>query len=769
MDPTGSKLSITSSAPMPNPSNPVMVTESPFTFRNIMHDLKEFFALGKEIQSTFESKVATIESLSLSLKSLSERMSDLFDQTYKLQKANLEKASEKKEADLEKKEEDTTQVLQVKTPQEKKVVLLQKKEEVIAVTQCFIDLQTSIIAQIGRGILDEHAIFFSEEFSKASFAAQSLIDGGVKYIEASEEKKESDTCLSVPVCNPASILKGLTLVYTTQDYVGEYAISKKDRTLHLSIDSSVDALFCNSRSVNFGVALRRILMNPVSNSAKYCPTDAYLDAKWDEKTGELVISVWDNGPGIVKKQDRKGKTHEQIKERAYQIFSGYGVQSSEEDKAHGSGLGGGIATALTESMGGSVTIGTRGMGPQEGFSGTSITYRIPVSKVVDPTPAAISDESLTLIQPILAPKDYDSAKDHLDLILSDMRGMIIDDNIINQKKGLRLLQAVFGEISLANLKPLDRDQEDVETNTHARLDKGLLQQFEPPDIKKNSQKTSDRAFDWSSPSDAASLSPASSSTTGQDEISSLSRCSTSQISHFEAKSPRRGRRLSEGSVKTLLVHSEIPQIRHKKRRASLDAVKSPRAISSAGNYIKSSDGSILIDDWDKIKTMIDKAKAEKAPLSFIVDTKIIGSGNGHEIVREIKKYCESIRFTRVFFFSYTGDADMDSGDIALYNGGHFSKNLEPKNIIYGFHTMLKTIPKKRNLPLLHTSPSDKTSGFAVPISDSSPPYFNLKRGLYSSSKRNQRLALPSPSAASALPTVADFGAFIPDDQLKIED
>lgn len=99
---------------------------------------------------------------------------------------------------------------------------------------------------------------------------------------------------------------------------------------------SVQELFVNADRTS----VERIIGNLISNSLKYGATGGVIGLSLSQKENEILIEVWDQGPGIVE-------------ENLLQIFDRlYTVDSSRSGTFGGSGLGLAIARKLVEKHGG---------------------------------------------------------------------------------------------------------------------------------------------------------------------------------------------------------------------------------------------------------------------------------------------------------------------------------------------------------------------------------------------------------------------------------
>jgi signal transduction histidine kinase len=106
--------------------------------------------------------------------------------------------------------------------------------------------------------------------------------------------------------------------------------------------------------------LRQLLLNLVSNAAKYTDSGDEIEVRAGAEDGHVVVSVVDHGPGIPDDQQRL-------------IFEKFGRVNSGGRSKPGAGLGLFIARSIAEAHGGTLDVQS-----QTG-RGTAFTFRIPVS------------------------------------------------------------------------------------------------------------------------------------------------------------------------------------------------------------------------------------------------------------------------------------------------------------------------------------------------------------------------------------------------------
>jgi CheY-like chemotaxis protein len=153
--------------------------------------------------------------------------------------------------------------------------------------------------------------------------------------------------------------------------------------------------------------LRQVLLNLLSNAIKFTDKgDVALTVQRGSSTDELVFSVRDSGIGLS----------EEGLSRLFQSFSQ--ADSSTTRKYGGTGLGLAISKRLAELMGGTMSAESAGPGRGSTFR---FSIRAPEAAVPRPTPASAA------IDPTMAARQ-------------PLRILLAEDNLVNQKLALRLLQ-----------------------------------------------------------------------------------------------------------------------------------------------------------------------------------------------------------------------------------------------------------------------------------------------------------------------------------------
>jgi signal transduction histidine kinase len=106
--------------------------------------------------------------------------------------------------------------------------------------------------------------------------------------------------------------------------------------------------------------LRQLLLNLVTNAAKYTVTGDEIEVRAGADDGDVLVSVIDHGPGIPADQHRL-------------IFEKFGRVSTGGSSKPGAGLGLFIARSIAEAHGGTLDV------QSEAGWGTAFTFRLPVS------------------------------------------------------------------------------------------------------------------------------------------------------------------------------------------------------------------------------------------------------------------------------------------------------------------------------------------------------------------------------------------------------
>jgi signal transduction histidine kinase len=106
--------------------------------------------------------------------------------------------------------------------------------------------------------------------------------------------------------------------------------------------------------------LRQLLLNLVTNAAKYTVTGDEIEVRATPDDGHVLVTVVDHGPGIPADQQRL-------------IFEKFGRVNSGGRSKPGAGLGLFIARSIAEAHGGSLDV------QSESGSGTAFTFRLPVA------------------------------------------------------------------------------------------------------------------------------------------------------------------------------------------------------------------------------------------------------------------------------------------------------------------------------------------------------------------------------------------------------
>jgi len=147
-----------------------------------------------------------------------------------------------------------------------------------------------------------------------------------------------------------------------KDVVGSFAPEARKKQIYLS-EELIEPL----PSVSFDyLPLTHVLNNLISNSLKYTKEGGKVTVTAQKDADFLKISVWDNGIGIAK-EDQKD-----LFSKFYQVR-----RTTQDYSKKGTGLGLYITKGIVEAHGGSV-----GVDSEEG-RGTTIFFRIPVDEKQD--------------------------------------------------------------------------------------------------------------------------------------------------------------------------------------------------------------------------------------------------------------------------------------------------------------------------------------------------------------------------------------------------
>jgi two-component system OmpR family sensor kinase len=105
--------------------------------------------------------------------------------------------------------------------------------------------------------------------------------------------------------------------------------------------------------------LRQLLLNLLSNAAKYTVTGDEIEVRAAAEDGAVIVSVEDHGPGIALDQQRL-------------VFEKFGRVNAGGRSKPGAGLGLFIARSIAEAHGGSLEVHS------EPGAGATFTFRLPV-------------------------------------------------------------------------------------------------------------------------------------------------------------------------------------------------------------------------------------------------------------------------------------------------------------------------------------------------------------------------------------------------------
>ncbi len=175
----------------------------------------------------------------------------------------------------------------------------------------------------GRAPEREHAEIIQKDADRLLLMVNDLLD--LSMIDARSvtlTKDEVDTEQATQ-----SALKRLLMVYGSKQPKVETLYSAK------TVYADADRLF-------------QILINIVGNSMKYCPAGVSIQIAWSQAlSGEVTLSISDNGPGIPK----------EVQGRVFKRFLRTG---GKLDAKPGAGLGLAIVKGLMDVHGGTVTLDT---------------------------------------------------------------------------------------------------------------------------------------------------------------------------------------------------------------------------------------------------------------------------------------------------------------------------------------------------------------------------------------------------------------------------
>lgn len=168
---------------------------------------------------------------------------------------------------------------------------------------------------------------------------------------------------------------------------------------------SHDAVLCAD-----GRAMRQVLVNVLANAIKYNVERGQVQLSVSRSAGTCVISVSDDGPGIVP-------------EALARIFTPFERLGAERSPVRGSGLGLAIAKSLTEAMGGTISVSS-----QVG-KGTVVCIAVPAAEATAPAAAPLPPAP-ALRAPTLAPAPAPRGEPPVQAPLR-LRALYVEDEPIN--------------------------------------------------------------------------------------------------------------------------------------------------------------------------------------------------------------------------------------------------------------------------------------------------------------------------------------------------
>ncbi len=250
----------------------------------------------------------------------------------------------------------------------------------------------------------------------------------------------------------SSIIKGLSVIS-----------NKKNLEMVLNVDSDVPEMLLGDP-----VRIRQVLINLINNAIKFTHKGKItVGVKVDSKHGDKVVllfTVADQGIGIAKEQVDK-------------IFDAFTqADSSTNRRFGGTGLGLAISKRLVEMMEGRITVESEaGRGSKFGFTATFT--------LVDESRAKAISSGVHINKPF---------ENFIKEELQGLKVLLAEDNLVNQKITMRLLEKQGWQIELAT-----NGQEAAELATKKRFDLVLMDAHMPvldgleatKVIRDNEQKT----------------------------------------------------------------------------------------------------------------------------------------------------------------------------------------------------------------------------------------------------------------------------------------
>ena len=204
---------------------------------------------------------------------------------------------------------------------------------------------------------------------------------------------------------------------------------EKGIDLSAAIDDDVPAAVAGDL-----VRLRQVLLNLLSNAVKFTARGSVALTVKRGAGDELRFAVQDSGIGLT--EDAMGKLFQRFSQADATTARQYG----------GTGLGLAISKTLAELMGGTMSV-------QSGGAGRGSTFRFSIVAPSAASPAAVEAPARPAIDALMAERH-------------PLRILLAEDNKVNQKLAIRLLEKMGYRVDLANngteaIERVEREPYDV--------------------------------------------------------------------------------------------------------------------------------------------------------------------------------------------------------------------------------------------------------------------------------------------------------------------